>query len=171
MSPKIPHKISFIKYVAYNNTPEARRLIVKFGQMPAKNIQELEARLAYVVKEFKQEALSAIANIHPDKDLILQYAGKSQMTGQHGNGEYVYSNACGCDSHSCNGKCKCKKDEHSNFVTNYRSDVYDPTLGYSGADGSGSTKTPKWVGTGVVIGAIFLLGALIVSAGETQRSY
>lgn len=150
---KSNNKISLVDYVAFNNTAEARRLIVKFGQMPAKNISELRTRLAKVIMDFKGDALKEIAKIHPDRALITEF---NKITGENRRDGYSYN--------------KGNKDD-LNFVTNMRAVGND-----ADADGASSERmaTSKWKPSAenvLVILAIFALGAMVVSAGEKQRSY
>ena len=142
-------KISLVDYVAFNNTSEARRLIVKFGQMPASNITDLRTRLAKIIVDFKGDALKEIAKIHPDRALILEY---SKMTGEKRNDGYSYG-------------------DDLNFVTNMRAVGKD-----ADADGASSERlaTPKKTVTpqGVLLVlAVVALGAMLVSSGERVRAY
>ena len=64
-------KIDTIRYVYENRQPELRRLVVKYGLPPAKNAKDLWSKVNYLVAKFKGEVLKDIAEIHPDKDLII----------------------------------------------------------------------------------------------------
>lgn len=64
-------KIDTIRYVYENRQPELRRLVVKYGLPPAKNAKDLWTKVNYLVAKFKGEVLKDIADIHPDKDLII----------------------------------------------------------------------------------------------------
>ena len=64
-------KIDTIRYVYENKQPELRRLVVKYGLPPAKNSKDLWSKVNYLVAKFKSEMLKDIADIHPDKDLII----------------------------------------------------------------------------------------------------
>jgi hypothetical protein len=64
-------KIDTIRYVYENRQPELRRLVVKYGLPPAKNAKDLWRKVNYLVAKFKGEVLKDIADIHPDKDLII----------------------------------------------------------------------------------------------------
>lgn len=60
-----------ITYLVENKQPELRRLVVKYGLTPAKNITDLTNKVKYLMKKFKHEFMKDLANIHPDKDLII----------------------------------------------------------------------------------------------------
>lgn len=64
-------KINSIRYVFENKQPELRRIIVKYGLPPATNSKDLWRKVNYLVAKFKNEMLRDIAEIHPDKELIL----------------------------------------------------------------------------------------------------
>jgi hypothetical protein len=60
-----------IKYVFETKQPELRRLVVKYGLQPAKNSKDLLDKVSYLTLKFKEEFLKDIADIHPDRELIL----------------------------------------------------------------------------------------------------
>jgi hypothetical protein len=70
-------RITLQQLVAYNNTPKAKALIVKYGYKPAKSYNDLTYKLFRFTKDFKEEALQEIAKIHPHKELILNYECKT----------------------------------------------------------------------------------------------
>lgn len=95
-------KISIQEYIAYNNRPMAQKMLVKYGLKSAKNPMEMERKLISLTRDYKEEFLKELANIHPDKDLILKYADKveekSNFCGCSGfDGEKTCS-FCGCSS-------------------------------------------------------------------------
>jgi hypothetical protein len=79
-------KISIQEYIAYNNRPMAQKMLVKYGLKTAKNPNEMERKLISLTRDYKEEFLKELANIHPDKELILKYADKKEEK----------SNFCGC---------------------------------------------------------------------------
>lgn len=91
-------KISIQKYIAYNNRPMAQKMLVKYGLKTAKSPMEMERKLIALTKDYREEALKELVNMHPDKDLILKYAQqekKSNFCGCSGfDGEH--SEFCGC---------------------------------------------------------------------------
>jgi hypothetical protein len=66
-------KISLQELVALNNTQQAKNLIKKYGYRPARNYDDLIQKLYRFTKENREEALKELANLHPHKDLILNY--------------------------------------------------------------------------------------------------
>jgi ubiquitin len=66
--------ISLQELIAVNNTPKANALIVRYGYRPARSFIDLIHKLFQFTKEYKEEALKELAEIHPHKDLILNYA-------------------------------------------------------------------------------------------------
>jgi ubiquitin len=66
--------ISLQELIAVNNTPKAKALIVRYGYRPARSFNDLIHKLFQFTKEYKEEALKELAEIHPHKDLILNYA-------------------------------------------------------------------------------------------------
>ena len=66
--------ISLQELIAVNNTPKANALIVRYGYRPARSFNDLIHKLFQFTKEYKEEALKELAEIHPHKDLILNYA-------------------------------------------------------------------------------------------------
>lgn len=112
-----------ITYIFENRQPELKRLIVKYGLNPAKNKVDLWKKINYLVAKFKDEMLRDLAEIHPDKDLILWnesqkedvklpestpiaiVEAKSNACGCSGaNGEKEFSNCYGNPSCSCGCK-------------------------------------------------------------------
>lgn len=126
-------KIDTIRYVYENRQPELRRLVVKYGLPPAKNAKDLWTKVNYLVAKFKGEVLKDIADIHPDKDLIIW--NESTKVGSDNVPKSISeldlssilpmameekkSGACGCagadGEHSeYGGGCGCKTATYSN---------------------------------------------------------
>jgi hypothetical protein len=96
-------KISIQEYIAYNNRPMAQKMLVKYGLKPAKSPMEMERKLISLTKDYQEEALKELANIHPDKELILKYADREKEEKKCGfcgcsgfDGEDNSSSFCGC---------------------------------------------------------------------------
>lgn len=66
--------ISLQELIAVNNTPKAKALIVRYGYRPARSFNDLIHKLFQFTNEYKEEALRELSEIHPHKDLILNYA-------------------------------------------------------------------------------------------------
>ena len=92
--------------VAYDNTKAAMALTKEFGIPKPRNHKELTQQLKKIIAS-GESGLAEVANLHPDKDLILAIFAQNNQeyeSGYDGDG-------CGC---GCNGKCKCKGT--SNFT-------------------------------------------------------
>jgi hypothetical protein len=66
-------KISLQELIAVNNTPKAKALIIRYGYDPATSYDDLIYKLFRLTKDYKKEALKDLAELHPHKDLILNY--------------------------------------------------------------------------------------------------
>lgn len=75
-------RISIQELVALNNTPKAKALILKYGYKPAKSYNDLTFKLIKFTKDYREEALKELANLHPHKELILNYECKQKPTEQ-----------------------------------------------------------------------------------------
>ena len=64
-------KITLYEYLAYNVTADAHFTINKYGNYrKARSPQELEYQLKNFVKQFGENGLNALAEIHPDRKLL-----------------------------------------------------------------------------------------------------
>ena len=88
-------KISLQELIALNNTPKAKALIVKYGYKPARSYNDLIKKLIIFTREHREDALKELVEIHPHKELILNYSIQNPIT------EEVKSN--------CNGDTICSK--------------------------------------------------------------
>lgn len=66
-------KISLQELVALNNTAQSKKLIVQYGYKPARNYNDLISKMYRFTKDYREDALKELANIHPHKDLIMNY--------------------------------------------------------------------------------------------------
>ncbi len=66
-------KISLQELVALNSTAQSKKLIVQYGYKPARNYNDLISKLYRFTKDYREDALKELANIHPHKDLIMNY--------------------------------------------------------------------------------------------------
>jgi len=110
--------ISLQELIAINNTPKAKALIVKYGYRPARSFNDLIQKLFQFTKEYKDEALKELAEIHPHKDLILNYA---QLT------PIVEEKKSNCNGDDMCPVCKAKQTmmsfEGSNTNTTQHTDI------------------------------------------------
>lgn len=163
-------KISLPTLLAYNATPQASKLVVKYGKTPPTSYKDLQLKLAKIVSEFKGEALRDMALIHPDRNLILASVSGNRMDGINRNDGYYYHNSDGGG-------------------TNFRPYMDNPPIGwvqgsdntpmleygnvdvYRAAEGERLAKAKKVLGTGAIILGVVAFGALLVAFGERQRAY
>ncbi len=156
------YRIPLPTLIAHNATEQAQRLITtKFGYPRAKNAEELKLRLAQIIKTFP-DGLKSVAQIHPDRDLILEH----NATRMEGGGANGYHNSTGLPPDII-------------YVPSYAGTL--PTLmevgdwgdvqtkkingGYN-ADGSVPSKTGSGIGAGAFILGAIALGALFIALGE-----
>ncbi len=136
--------ISIQELVAVNNTPKAKALIVKYGYEPAKNYDDLLYKLFVFTKEHKEDALKELANIHPDKELILNY----------------FSNEEKCD---CRQKIK-------NILSRYKNEKksrFDYADDYIDVEGSGGNKKQLSNNIAILVGlGIFTVFLTVMSKSK-----
>jgi len=136
-------KISLQELIALNNTQQAKNLIKKYGYRPAKNYDDLIQKLYRFTKENREEALKELANLHPHKDLILNYfcVAENKLNADGLN------NPAECVCPSCQ-MARMKMMGYSNLTGDENTDKNDKMLAY----------LPP-VLLGVVVGVV-LVGAL-----------
>jgi hypothetical protein len=66
--------ISLQELIAINNPSKAKSLVIKYGYRPARNYNDLIQKLFRLTKEYREDALNDLVDIHPHKDLIVHYA-------------------------------------------------------------------------------------------------
>lgn len=160
------NRIPLPTIIAHNSTEQAQRLITtKFGYPRARNVKELELRLAQIIKGFP-DGLKNIALIHPDRELILQY-NMPKMEG--GVGENGFHNSTGLPP-------------DITYVPSWAGTI--PTLmevedwgdvrvrkmrgGYEEASGN-ETEKKSSIGAGTVILSSLVLGSLLVAFTEIRK--
>jgi hypothetical protein len=118
-------KISLQELIALNNTQQAKNLIKKYGYRPARNYDDLIQKLYRFTKENREEALKELANLHPHKDLILNYfcvaENKSNADG--------LNNPAECVCPSCQ-MARMKMMGYSNLTGDENTDNNDKMLAY-----------------------------------------
>lgn len=126
-------KINSIRYVFENKQPELRRIIVKYGLPPASNSKDLWKKVNYLVAKFKNEMLRDIAEIHPDKELIVwnenQKANDKPNLPEIPLNTIMQSDNSGSDTDFIN-------TSRSNIKQKIKSDKFSSVCGCSSADGS-----------------------------------
>ena len=71
---QMKQNISLQELIAINNPSKAKALVIKYGYRPARNYNDLIQKLFRLTKEYREDALKDLVEIHPHKDLILNYA-------------------------------------------------------------------------------------------------
>jgi hypothetical protein len=163
-----------IQYIAINRMPQAKKFIVDFGKMPASSMSDLQMKMASIVKQFGDQAKKELAKIHPDTEWIMKaMANGSKMEGGITDNEFVSAHGKNCTCPKCVGM-----ENHSNFVTNYRSDVDSPlnnnVMELSSAEGDSdgdAIKVKKGFGQAAILLSVLALGVIIIASGERHRSY
>lgn len=65
--------ISLQEFIAINNPSRAKELVVRYGYRPARNYDDLIQKLFRLTREHREDALKSLVEIHPHKDLILNF--------------------------------------------------------------------------------------------------
>jgi|VirMetMinimDraft_7_1064189.scaffolds.fasta_scaffold21956_4 hypothetical protein len=91
--------MTIYEYIAVNNPTQAERLIRRFGYESLRG-SDLGDNLREVVAQEGEEALRAVLELHPDRDILVEvFAAKEEKE------------SCGCSK----GKCSCKpRQEYMN---------------------------------------------------------
>jgi len=98
--------ISLQELIAINNTYKAKALVVKYGYRPARNYNDLIQKLFRLTKEHREDALKDLVDIHPHKDLILNYAMPVPVVTE------IKSN---CEGDNMCPVCKANQNKYLNF--------------------------------------------------------
>ena len=167
-------KINSIRYVFENKQPELRRIIVKYGLPPASNSKDLWKKVNYLVAKFKNEMLRDIAEIHPDRELIMWNENQKandkpnlpeiplnsiMQTPVENNGEAKkenYSSVCGCSS--ADGSCA-DGDNYSN-CNGGNCSCGCGNKNYSNVDGTMKEKIQNNLPL-IVVGSLLAVGVLL----------
>jgi hypothetical protein len=138
-------KITLQELVATNNTPKAKSLLAKYGYEPAQNYDDLVYKLFRLTKEYKEEALKDLSDIHPHRDLILNYTEKEE---------------CDCEKKVNNILSRfVNKKKYSNFEY---ADEYIDFNGKSSAKESTESKMKEYLPL-LVIAGIFAITLTTIS--------
>ncbi len=105
--------ISLQELIAVNSTPQAKKLVIKYGYRPARSYNDLLNKLKRLTLEHREDALKEFVEIHPHRDLILHYSQQENVVNQE-----IKSNCNGDDMcPSCKAKMQFSKFE-GNEITN-----------------------------------------------------
>lgn len=150
--------MSIYVYVLKHNPEGAYDMIRKYGFAVSKDSSQNVDKLKNIVRQFGDEALSEIASIHPDRDLILSHAESLQSKDKK-------SNACGGEGDefsNCDGdkKCSCSCNKKSNAEGESEQEKVIVQKGLPiKSENSTPNKTHK---TGIDKGMLVLLGSIVL---------
>lgn len=110
-------KITIYEYLAHNVPADAHFTINKFGNYrKARSPQELEYQLKNFVKQFGENGLNALAEIHPDRKLLElnceSCKGNSNFSNANGNGREHLAEMPS-RFHNANGQDQIRKEQIS----------------------------------------------------------
>jgi hypothetical protein len=103
---KMNQNISLQELIAFNNPSKAKALVVKYGYKPARNYNDLIQKLFRLTKEHREDALKDFVEIHPHKDLILNYAMPMPV---------AIETKSNCEGDTMCSVCKAKQDRFMSF--------------------------------------------------------
>jgi hypothetical protein len=138
-------RISLQELVALNNTPKAKALLNRYGYERTRSYGELIDKLYLFTHDYREEALSELAKLHPHRDLILSSLPKERK--YNGDGE--------CPT------CGHNNNRYSNFEM---SEEYLDFLG-SKKDGTNSTDKLKEYLPMIAVAGIFALAITAIGKG------
>tara|TARA_R110001592_G_scaffold27052_3_gene100658 strand:- start:306 stop:734 length:429 start_codon:yes stop_codon:yes gene_type:complete len=88
--------ITLYDYLAYNVPSDCNYLLSRYDYPTSQNEEELVTNLKDFVRNYNYEALDALAEIHPDYELIMDVMDMAEMaTPYEGKKETEYLNAAG----------------------------------------------------------------------------
>ncbi len=111
--------ISLQELIAINNPSGAKSLLIKYGYRPARNFNDLIQKLFRLTKEYREDALKDLVDIHPHKDLILHYAMPLPVVNETKAG---YENDTMCPS------CMAKQNQLMNFEGDFANKTTMPNV-------------------------------------------
>lgn len=151
--------MSIYSYVLKHNPQGAYDMLRKYGFSVSKDPSENIDKLKKIVRQFGDEALSEIASIHPDRDLILSHAESLQVKDKK-------SNACGGEGDefsNCNGdkncSCSCSKKNNADGDTKELPVKKEEDKTPVSTQRVGIDK-----GMLLLLGGIVLLGAIVINS-------
>lgn len=95
--------------IAFRNTSLANKFLLSAGYGPSRSPEEIAYKLNNYIASFGEAALESLAEIHPDRDVVLLSAPKPENKPAP---QIENMNMCGGHNnyHNCNGGgCNCNK--------------------------------------------------------------
>jgi hypothetical protein len=109
--------ISLQELIAINNPSKAKALVIKYGYKPARNYNDLIYKLFQLTREYREDALKDLVDIHPHKDLIINYAMP-----------IVSEKKLNFEGDNMCSSCKEKQKEYINFEGDVASNTTTPNI-------------------------------------------
>ena len=88
-------EVTLYEYLAFNVPEDCQDVLSRYDVPLAQSVEELTVNLKQYVRVYGQDALEELADIHPDKDLIMEMA--QMATPFEGKKETDYLNASGAN--------------------------------------------------------------------------
>lgn len=101
--------------IAFRNTDLANKFLLQAGYTPSRSPEEVAYKLNNYIAQFGEPALEALAEIHPDRDVVLLSAPKPENKPAP---QIENMNMCGGHNnyHNCNGgACSCNRPKQNYF--------------------------------------------------------
>ncbi len=97
------------RIVAYDNSSGALSLLQKYN-LSARTHQDIEAGLKNIITQDRENGFLAVADLHPDKEMILDLFSDEKTSGFCAACNFDGKKDLNCDGPcSCGGKCGGKK--------------------------------------------------------------
>lgn len=114
-------RATLAEYVVTNNPQGASDLLVyKYGMQRTKSMREMVSQMKHIIRTYREEALTDIGNIHPDKqimatqDAIIVEEAPAEvssncggMSGANGSSDCENCEKLKESSSNCSGDCGC----------------------------------------------------------------
>lgn len=157
-------RITLPTYLAYNATEPAQRLITtKFGYPRANNVKELQFRLAEIITKHP-DGLRAVAQIHPDLQLMKHGMEGGKSLGKDGN-YYSFSTS---DIPYITADMGVEPTIMGDFDWG---DIRIRPNSFYTADGGANAAGTKTIGAGSIILGVIALGAIFIALGERRVAH
>lgn len=105
--------------IAFRNTDLASKFLIQAGYGPSRSPEEVAYKLNNYIVQHGEAALDALAEIHPDRDVIASSikanVPSTQIENMNANGNQGFHNCAGCSMHlNCAGNPNCNCNKNTN---------------------------------------------------------
>jgi hypothetical protein len=161
----------FIEDVFTHNTDECMSLIQSYGLPRPTNEKDCWDKLNFLITKRGNEVMPIMAQMHPDKDLIIA-ANTNNDLYLGCDGCEKKSNACGCGSgadgseySNCNGDAKCQNcNKNTEKLSGVDTEAAKPVVAEK------SATPPKQIDTTqLIFGAVALITVMSVVVIATKK--